>query len=85
MGAILGGFFDNKDDEPGAKTMEYLAEHPKAYMGYALNMGIIEKSEYDRIRMVLPVRGVVMRLCGTFEAHFLFLAWHAWPPLVGYS
>ena len=30
-----------KDVKPVAKTMKYLAEHPKAYTGYALNIGII--------------------------------------------
>ena len=83
-GVFLGGFFDDEDEEPGAKTIEYLAEHPKAYTGYALNMGIIEKSDYDRICMVFPVCEVAMRLCGIFGTRFLSLVWHAWPTLVGH-
>ena len=81
---FLEVFFDNKDEGPGAKTIGYLAEHSKAYTGYASNMGIIGKSDYDRIRRVLPVREVAMRLCGTFETLSVFPARHAWPPLVGH-
>ena len=57
----------------------------KAYTGYALDMGIIEISDYDRVYTVFPVCEMAIRLCGTFGTHSLFLAWHTWPPLVGHS
>ncbi|KAL6329334.1 hypothetical protein AAG906_017636 [Vitis piasezkii] len=57
----------------------------KAYTGYALDMRIIEKSNYDRVNMVLSVCEMAIRLCGTFGTHYLFLAWHASSPLVGHS
>uniref|UniRef100_A0A5B6YKB7 Carboxypeptidase n=1 Tax=Davidia involucrata TaxID=16924 RepID=A0A5B6YKB7_DAVIN len=37
----------------------------KAYTDYALDMGIIKKSDYDRINKVLPVCETAIKLCGT--------------------
>lgn len=36
----------------------------KAYTDYALDMGIIKKSQYDRINKVLPVCETAIKLCG---------------------
>ncbi|XP_038679129.1 serine carboxypeptidase-like isoform X2 [Tripterygium wilfordii] len=37
----------------------------KAYTDYALEMGIIKKSDYDRINKVIPVCEMAVKLCGT--------------------
>ncbi|KAG2729778.1 hypothetical protein I3843_01G260500 [Carya illinoinensis] len=37
----------------------------KAYTDYALDMGIISKSAYNRIKMVVPVCETAIKLCGT--------------------
>ncbi|KAF7132243.1 hypothetical protein RHSIM_Rhsim09G0147200 [Rhododendron simsii] len=37
----------------------------RAYTDYALDMGIIKKSEYNRINKVLPVCETAIKLCGT--------------------
>ncbi|KAJ9684715.1 hypothetical protein PVL29_016940 [Vitis rotundifolia] len=37
----------------------------KAYTDYALEMGMIEKTDYDRINKVLPVCEMAIKLCGT--------------------
>lgn len=36
----------------------------KAYTDYALDMGIIEKSQYDRINKIVPVCELAIKLCG---------------------
>lgn len=41
----------------------------QAYTDYALDMGIIEKADYDRINKALPMCEMAIRLCGNF---FLF-------------
>lgn len=49
----------------------------KAYPDYALDMGIIKKSEHARISKIIPVCEMAIKLCGnvTFEIvlSFLFL------------
>ncbi|XP_065870576.1 serine carboxypeptidase-like [Euphorbia lathyris] len=37
----------------------------KAYTDYALDMGLIEKSDYDRISKVVPLCEMAVKLCGT--------------------
>ena len=44
----------------------------KAYTDYALDMGIIKKSDYDRINKVLPVCETAIKLCGNVHL-ILFL------------
>lgn len=36
----------------------------KAYTDYALDMGIIKKSQYDRINKIVPVCEMAIKLCG---------------------
>lgn len=49
----------------------------KAYPDYALDMGIINKSQYNRISKIIPVCELAIKLCGnaTFGIvlSFLFL------------
>nr|XP_009768976.1 PREDICTED: serine carboxypeptidase-like [Nicotiana sylvestris] len=42
-----------------------------AYTDYALDMGLISKSDHDRINKILPVCEVAINLCGTLF-YFLF-------------
>ena len=44
----------------------------KAYTDYALEMGMIEKTDYDRINEVLPVCEMAIKLCGNFFFFFFF-------------
>ncbi|RVW97700.1 Serine carboxypeptidase-like [Vitis vinifera] len=44
----------------------------KAYTDYALEMGMIEKTDYDRINKVLPVCEMAIKLCGNFFFFFFF-------------
>lgn len=44
----------------------------KAYTDYALDMGIIEKEDYDRINKVVPVCEMAIRLCGKLLVCLLF-------------
>ncbi|KAA3453398.1 serine carboxypeptidase-like [Gossypium australe] len=37
----------------------------KAYTDYALDMGVIKKSDYDRINKLVPVCEMAIKLCGT--------------------
>ncbi|GMI90356.1 CARBOXYPEPTIDASE Y, SERINE CARBOXYPEPTIDASE-LIKE 49 [Hibiscus trionum] len=37
----------------------------KAYTDYALDMGVIKKSDYDRINKMVPVCEMAIKLCGT--------------------
>ena len=48
----------------------------KAYTDYALDMGIIQKPDYDRINKVLPVCEMAIRLCGNFLFFFLKMSLH---------
>ncbi|KAL5733552.1 hypothetical protein ACOSP7_032897 [Xanthoceras sorbifolium] len=41
------------------------AHQYKAYPDYALDMGLIKKSEYDRISKVIPVCETAIKICGT--------------------
>lgn len=50
----------------------------KAYTDYALDMGIIKKSDHDRINKVVPVCEMAIKLCGNvgsnpISASFNFL------------
>ena len=39
----------------------------KAYTDYALDMGIITKSDYKRINLVVPVCETAIKLCGKLQ------------------
>lgn len=45
----------------------------RAYTDYALDMGIIEKPDYERINKVLPVCEVAINLCGNFFFLLVFV------------
>ena len=50
----------------------------KAYTDYALEMGMIEKTDYDRINKVLPVCEMAIKLCGNFFFFFFFFFFTLW-------
>lgn len=39
----------------------------KAYTDYALDMGIIEESEYQKINKIVPACELAIKLCGTLH------------------
>jgi len=44
----------------------------KAYTDYALDMGIIQKTEYDRInKLMIPACEMSIKLCGNFTCDFV--------------
>ena len=40
----------------------------KAYTDYALDMGVINKIDYDRINKLVPVCELAIKLCGNFAS-----------------
>ena len=68
---------------------QMLAQHPK-WQGRTVLVKIANPArKSDRDLKVVQVEATVEAMNkaifhGTFRTHSLFLAWHAWPPLVGH-